>query len=144
MIFPQWSLWLNKTNLPRWRLNRSLILWGIFTLNVIAFLGYGEHDEYKVMGLAPYGDGSLYQAQFKRFYELLPNGDYTIHTERILELYNVLTPRVRGSEFTQLHKDLAAALQLALEDIIFHIFTAFSHCNRLYPFGSRRRCRSKQ
>lgn len=107
---------------------------GHFYLNVIAFLGYGEHDEYKVMGLAPYGDGSAYQAQFKRFYELLPDGDYTIHTERILELYNVLTPRVRGSEFTQLHKDLAAALQLALEDIIFHIlrhFRTVTGCTRL-------------
>lgn len=107
---------------------------GHFYLNVIAFLGYGEHDEYKVMGLAPYGDGTAYQAQFKRFYTLLPEGDYTLHTERILELYEVLTPRTRGSEFTQLHKDLASALQIALEDIIFHILRHFrtaTGCSRL-------------
>ena len=111
---------------------------GHFYLNVIAFLGYGEHDEYKVMGLAPYSDGSAYQAQFKRFYDLLPDGDFTIHTDCIFELYNVLTPRVRGSEFTQLHKDLAAALQVALEDIVFHVlrhFQAVTGCTRLVIGG---------
>lgn len=98
---------------------------GFFYLKVIAFLGYREFDEYKVMGLAPYGDPSVYRKKFNRFYELLPNGDYTIHQDRILEMYELLQPRMRNEPFTQVHMDIAAALQEALEIIVFHILRHF-------------------
>jgi carbamoyltransferase len=98
---------------------------GHFYLNIIFFLGYGDFDEYKVMGLAPYGKTEVYKEKFKRFYSLLPNGDYTIHTDQIACLYEILTPRNRGESFTQVHKDIAAALQEALEDIVFHVLRHF-------------------
>ncbi|NJA07314.1 carbamoyltransferase [Methylococcaceae bacterium WWC4] len=94
---------------------------GHFYLKVIAFLGYKDFDEYKVMGLAPYGNSAVYRDKLSRFYELLADGDYRIHADRILELYEVLTPRKRGEAFSQVHMDIAAALQEALESIVFHV-----------------------
>ncbi|WP_340123344.1 carbamoyltransferase [Methylobacter svalbardensis] len=98
---------------------------GHFYLNVIAFLGYKDFDEYKVMGLAPYGDPAVYRQKFNRFYELLPDGDYTIHQHRIMDMYELVQPRGRDEPFTQVHMDIAAALQEALEAIVFHILRHF-------------------
>ncbi len=94
---------------------------GHFYLKVIAFLGYKDFDEYKVMGLAPYGDASVYREQFNKFYDLLPDGDYCIHSNHILQLYEILQPRRQNEAFSQVHKDIAAALQESLESIVFHI-----------------------
>lgn len=101
---------------------------GHFYLKVIAFLGYKDFDEYKVMGLAPYGDPVVYRDKLSRFYELLPDGDYCIHSDRIKEMYEILTPRRRDEAFTQTHMDIAAALQEALEVIVFH---ALRHYQKL-------------
>ncbi|MFI3157241.1 MAG: carbamoyltransferase C-terminal domain-containing protein [Methylococcaceae bacterium] len=98
---------------------------GHFYVQVIAFLGYKDFDEYKVMGLAPYGNPAVYRQKFKRFYELLPDGDYTIHQDRIMEMYDIVQPRGRDETFTQVHMDIAAALQEALETIVFHILSHF-------------------
>lgn len=100
---------------------------GFFYLEVIRFLGYQIFDEYKVMGLAPYGDASVYRELISTFYELREQGDYTIHKEKILQLYDVMSPRRRHESFTQVHKDLAAGLQEALENIVFHILTYFQN-----------------
>jgi carbamoyltransferase len=94
---------------------------GHFFLKVIAFLGYKDFDEYKVMGLAPYGNPVIYRKKLSRFYELLPDGDYCIHADRIMEMYEILKPRHRDETFTQIHMDIAAALQEALENIVFHV-----------------------
>lgn len=98
---------------------------GHFYLKVIAFLGYKDFDEYKVMGLAPYGNAAVYREKFNSFYALLPDGDYTIHQNRIMEMYEILQPRKRDESFTQVHMDIAAALQEALETIVFHILRYF-------------------
>lgn len=98
---------------------------GHFYLKVIAFLGYKDFDEYKVMGLAPYGNPAVYREIFNRFYELLPDGEYAIHQDRILEMYDIVRPRRRDDPFTQVHMDIAAALQEALELIVFHILRHF-------------------
>src|SRR5262249_37503352 len=61
--------------LSRTPMSKSL---GLFYLNVTRFLGYGLFDEYKVMGLAPYGNPEKYRSLFRSFYELLPDGDYIL------------------------------------------------------------------
>lgn len=104
--------------LQKWGLADSL---GIFYLDAIRFLGYDLFDEYKVMGLAPYGDPTKLRPYFDPIFTLLPDGGYTIHRDRLLTFFHWITPRRRGEPFTQLHKDYAAALQQALEDIVFHI-----------------------
>ncbi|GCE15721.1 carbamoyltransferase family protein [Tengunoibacter tsumagoiensis] len=94
---------------------------GFFYVEVIKFLGYEMFDEYKVMGLAPYGNPAKYRRLFKKFYRLLENGSYTIQFDRIDYLFEILQPRRKNEPFTQVHKDIAAALQEALETIVFHI-----------------------
>lgn len=94
---------------------------GHFYLKVIAFLGYKDFDEYKVMGLAPYGNAAVYRDKLSQFYDLLPNGDFCIHSERIVQMYEILQPRRRDEVFAQIHMDIAAALQEALEFIVFHV-----------------------
>jgi carbamoyltransferase len=94
---------------------------GLFYLDAIRFLGYDQFEEYKVMGLAPYGDASRYRPLFKRFYKLLPNGDYTIDPDFPDILCKLGKRRAQKEPFTQLHKDIAAALQETLEEIAFHL-----------------------
>lgn len=96
---------------------------GFLYMDVIRFLGYRMYDEYKVMGLSPYGDPEPFRDLFQTFYTLAPDGDFTIHRDRILELYHRLKPRKRGELFLQIHKDIAAALQESVEIIAFHILT---------------------
>lgn len=94
---------------------------GIYYLNVIHVLGYKQFDEYKVMGLAPYGNPAVYRDLFKTFYTLLPEGRYSIDLKKVKKCY-LLTPRREKDEpFNQIHKDIAAALQESLEDIVMHI-----------------------
>ncbi|MCC5666155.1 nodulation protein [Nostoc sp. CHAB 5784] len=94
---------------------------GFFYQDIIAFLGYSVFDEYKVMGLAPYGKPERYRNLFKTFYTLLSNGDYVIHQDKIISLFDLGLPRRKGESFTQIHKDIAASLQEALENIVFHV-----------------------
>ncbi|MEH2082676.1 MAG: carbamoyltransferase C-terminal domain-containing protein [Nostoc sp.] len=94
---------------------------GHFYNHIIAFLGYSNFDEYKVMGLAPYGNPERYRSLFQTLYTLLPNGDYEIHHDKIISLFDLGMPRRRGEPFTQMHKDIAASVQEALENIAFHI-----------------------
>jgi len=95
---------------------------GLFYLEVIRFLGYAPFDEYKVMGLAPYGDPSPFRGLFATFYELCDDGSYRVFTERVGPALIAHAKVRRPSEpLTQQHKDVAAALQEALERIVFHI-----------------------
>ncbi|MGY4426474.1 carbamoyltransferase family protein [Bradyrhizobium sp. JR3.5] len=95
---------------------------GLFYLETIRYLGYGLFDEYKVMGLAPYGDPASYRELFTQFYELLDNGGYRVHLDRIgPALLRNIQVRRKGMPFTQQHRDVSASLQEALERIVFHI-----------------------
>ncbi|MGL9621679.1 carbamoyltransferase [Bradyrhizobium sp. U531] len=95
---------------------------GLFYLETIRYLGYGLFDEYKVMGLAPYGDPARYRELFSQFYELSPNGAYRVHLDRIgPALLRNIEVRRKGMPFTQQHRDVSASLQEALERIVFHI-----------------------
>lgn len=109
---------------------------GVFYLEVIQFLGYGSFDEYKVMGLAPYGDPSRYRAVMNTLYSLSANGQYEVHTHLVVPtLLRTLEPRKKDQPFTDEHKDLAAALQEALEKIVLHILRHHSAAT-----GERRLC----
>jgi len=94
---------------------------GHYYTEIITYLGYTVFDEYKVMGLAPYGDPKKFKRIFKKFYSLLPEGRYTIHREFVPLLFDVIKPRRKGEDFTQENKDVAAALQGSVEDIMLHV-----------------------
>ncbi|GAA2798146.1 carbamoyltransferase family protein [Saccharopolyspora taberi] len=95
---------------------------GLLYLEVIKFIGYRQFDEYKVMGLAPYGDPAPYRAALAEVYELLPGGNYDLDLDGIVPaLLDRIDVRKSGQPITQDHKNLAATLQEALETIVLHV-----------------------
>jgi carbamoyltransferase len=104
---------------------------GIFYDRVIAMLGYGFTEEFKVMGLAPYGDPDRFAAEFRKLYELRPGGAYVIHWDRLSHLYSLAALRRPGDPILQDHMDIAAGLQATLERIVFHLLTFFRESSGL-------------
>jgi carbamoyltransferase len=109
---------LDVAVLRTWPVTHSL---GFFYDEVIAILGYRFTEEYKVMGLAPYGDPVHFRDTFRSIYELEPNGDYKINWTNIERLYALAPNRKSGEPLTKEHMDLAAGLQETLEAIVLHI-----------------------
>ena len=114
-------------------LHSAGVLYGVVTLYLGFFMGL---DEYKVMGLAPYGDPRRYYDRMMEFVRLRENGTYTIpllaedkttlEKETHAGVLRVLDEafglrRDPGSEITQVHKDVASALQAVLETIQLHL-----------------------
>lgn len=113
------------------------LFYSVFTL----YLGFAFcMDEYKVMGLAPYGNARRYYTKVMELLHLQKDGTYTIPalfqnpTTEDKETYNgtlhILTerfgpPREPEAEITQHHMDIAAALQAALQTCLFHILRFF-------------------
>jgi carbamoyltransferase len=108
---------------------------GYLYRDVIRFLGYEMFDEYKVMGMAPYGDPARYRLAFRGLYDLLPDGGYKLHLGRTAGLFRLAPPRRRGEAFTREHQDIAAALQEAIETIGLHVVSHFTR-----KTGLRRVC----
>jgi carbamoyltransferase len=105
---------------------------GSFYTAVIALLGYRRFDEYKVMGLAPYGDPARYRPLFERFYTLLPGGQFELVSDGVklalIAEHGLLAHmRRKGEPFSDVHKDLAAAIQETLERIAMHVFAHQAH-----------------
>ena len=94
---------------------------GRFCQAVFPFLGLSLFDESRAMELAPHGDAKVYEPLFRSFYELLPNGDFALHLDRIYILMGKVDPRPKQKEFSQAHKDIAASLQQAQEEIVLHV-----------------------
>jgi carbamoyltransferase len=97
---------------------------GLFYHYAMRPLGYGRFDEYKVMGLAPYGDPARFRAELSSLYALGDHGRYEIHFDVFPSLVGIVKLRKPGESFTQEHKDLAAAIQEALETMAFHVIKA--------------------
>ncbi len=101
---------------------------GTLYLSATQFLGYKFGDEYKVMGLAPYGDPSRYREVFDSLYSLHDKGDYELASSIVgpnvfgpTFFAHEFLPRRKGENFTQQHMDFAAGLQEAVEKIVLHI-----------------------
>lgn len=117
---------------------------GMFYTAFTQFLGFPHYgDEYKVMGLAPYGQ-PVYAEQVLKLIEFKENGlfdwnaDYFVPVHQIQLRYDEHIPtvsRLYGKTFTKLfgpprdpsepltqqHKDLASSVQKVCEDLILHI-----------------------
>jgi carbamoyltransferase len=114
------------------------ILYSIVTLH----LGFDFNaDEYKIMGLAPYGD----PARFRRFFDeaivLEPDGGIRIPLLRLNRTYDererhlstraalatrLCAPRRPDEEIAEVHRDVAAALQEALDRTLLHLCGHFA------------------
>jgi carbamoyltransferase len=103
---------------------------GFYYRQCITMVGYTRFDEYKVMGLAPYGDPERYAELFGDTYRLLPDGDYEVLPPEALVLLMedaglARHARRKGEPFNQAHRDFSAALQQALERIVFHVLSHY-------------------
>lgn len=103
---------------------------GALYTDVIQLIGFFTFDEYKAMGLAPYGDPSRYQELFREGYRLLPEGRYVVDAraawlDRFSKAGLLAGARRAGQPFAQPHMDVAAALQRTLERITIHVLTHF-------------------
>lgn len=118
---------------------------GIFYTSLTQYLGFSHYgDEYKVMGLAPYGepkfvdelrkvirftDNGLFELDTKYFKHAKEGvsmswegGDPSMESIFSSELENLLGPaRKSGEVLTQKHKDIATSVQRITEELIFHI-----------------------
>lgn len=115
------------TKLREYGLNQSL---GNLYTDVIKLIGYNRFDEYKVMGLAPYGNPATYAPLFEKCYQLLPNGNYALEDAATWMLHFSVAglvdkARRKGEAFTKTHMDIAAGLQSMLEKIGLHIVSHF-------------------
>jgi carbamoyltransferase len=103
---------------------------GLLYSTLTSYLGFEVNDgEYKVMGLAPYGEPRLVP-EMRRLIESGPGGQYRLdlsffdfvrgrrmYSDRLCDLFGA-PPRPRGGEITPFHRDIARSLQVVLEEIL--------------------------
>lgn len=98
---------------------------GAFYLSVVEYLGFGVNDEYKVMGLAPYGNASAYAGLFRDHVVLKEAGQFEIRPALLEGLLTLGPRRERHERLGAVHRDVAAALQGSLEETVFHVLRYF-------------------
>ena len=113
------------------------ILYSLVTLH----LGFDfNSDEYKIMGLAPYGNPERFRSFFEEAVELTADGSIRIPilrlnrsreerenylaTRRYLDEH-LIARRAPEAEITQDHEDVAAALQECLDRAVLHVCAHF-------------------
>lgn len=113
---------------------------GMFYQSMTEFLGFTpQGDEWKLMGASSYGDKDRYRNEVSKLLFITDDGkfemdlsyfDYMSFTkkyhfsEKMIKLFGLA--RLKNEELTQKHFDLAAAVQHAYEEIIFHILNSNS------------------
>ena len=120
---------------------------GLFYTSMTQWLGFPHYgDEYKVMGLAPYGEPK-YTEKIKEIIQCTSDGLFKLNlnyfrkaTEGIIsygedhipvvsKLYTEETEKLLGTARTkedplsQYHKDIAASVQRVTEEVIYHLLT---------------------
>jgi len=102
---------------------------GMLYSTITSFLGFRPNEgEYKVMGLAPYGDKGRYYEKLNLLFNNKKEGLYlyqkyftweysekVMFTKKLCQLLE-LRPRLPEDTLTQDHKDLAASLQRVYEE----------------------------
>ncbi len=128
---------------------------GIFYQALTQYLGFPNYgDEYKVMGLAPYGE-PRYLDKMRRIVSLRDDGAFRLdlaffrhHAEKVdyeweggepkvgtlysPALVDLLGPvRQKGEELSQYHRDLARSVQAMYEEAFFHLLNTLHVRHRL-------------
>ncbi len=111
---------------------------GLLYSTITAYLGFSvNNSEYKVMGLSPYGNTNkktnLYYEKLKKIIDIKDDGSYHLNMDYFVYHFKKKMPskklcellggpiRFPENELTQRHKDIAAALQLIYEEVLFKI-----------------------
>src|SRR5262249_13732158 len=95
-------------------------------------------DEYKVMGLAPYGEPKFAQSILDNLIDLKPDGSFrldldyfdyctglTMTNARFAELFDG-PPRKSEERLTQRHMDLAASIQAVTDEVVLRLTRALA------------------
>jgi len=92
-------------------------------------------DEYKVMGLAAYGEPE-FSSEMAQIIELLPEGRYRLNSSATSNLGGLLGPvRKSWEPLEQRHKNIARSVQGALEEALEHVVS-----HHLAQTGERNLC----
>lgn len=108
---------------------------GLLYSTITAYLGFSvNNSEYKVMGLAPYGnmnkETNPYYQKLKEVIDVKEDGSYRLNMDFFIYHYKNKMPskklckllgssiRSPESDLSQRHKDIAAALQIILEEVM--------------------------
>lgn len=103
---------------------------GLLYSTVTGYLGFKvNNDEYKIMGLSPYGQ-PIYYEHFKKIIDVKEDGSYRqdmryfayhykerMHNRKFVELFG--PERKKEAPLEQRHKDIAASLQKIVEEVYF-------------------------
>jgi len=108
---------------------------GLLYSALTSFLGFKvNNDEYKVMGMAPYGQPEYYDLFLKKLITLKDDGSLTLdldyfsfqygrkmfNSRRFSELFGI-GPRSAGGELTQEHFNIASSLQKVTETSVLNM-----------------------
>ena len=127
---------------------------GLLYSTITAYLGFSvNNSEYKVMGLSAFGQVNTknpYYAKLKKALDVKEDGSYALDVGYFAYQYGERMPseklcvllggpiRKPEEEVTQRHKDIAAALQMILEEVMFKILKhvhKFTKCDDLVLAG---------
>jgi carbamoyltransferase len=106
------------------------LLYSTFT----TYLGFEANDaEYKVMGLASYGNPKTFKKHFDQLIQIFTDGSFKLNMEyfdfvwrermpgqKLLELFGHPIRQKEG-KILKHHQDIAAALQAKLEEVVFNL-----------------------
>jgi carbamoyltransferase len=97
---------------------------GLFYSFITSHLGFEPFsDEYKVMGLAAYGE-RRFEREMAELVMLEPHGRYRVNMAKLRTLETILGPRRNtGAQLEQMHSDIARSAQDMLERAVEHIVT---------------------
>ena len=103
---------------------------GLLYSTLTAHLGFKvNNDEYKVMGLAPYGE-PIYLEKLRKLIDVKDDGSYELDMSYFVFHHKMQMPSkkfirefglIRKGEIQKFHKDLAASLQKLTEEILIKI-----------------------
>lgn len=129
------SVWLGEGNRldPKWEITFPHSL-GLLYSAMTYFVGFKVNSgEYKLMGLAPYGEPKFVDVIYKHLLDLREDGSFrlnmkyfnypaglTMTNRNFSDLFG-MEPRSPETELTQVHMDLARSIQVVTEDAILKI-----------------------
>lgn len=121
--------------------------------SLTGFLGFGRGDDFKVMGLAPYGDPARFRRYFDQLVRSDEEGNFAVDPDWLSwlivrdavfpegamyprSMIDALgPPRLEGEPLVERHADIAAGLQEALERVVLRMVETWQKRT-----GQRRLC----
>lgn len=107
---------------------------GLLYSTMTTYLGFGANDsEYKVMGLAAYGNPKPFKKHFDKIVQVFPDGSYQLDMKyfdyewadhmpsKEMEKLFGHSVRKKDEPVKRHHENIAAALQEKLEEVVFHM-----------------------